>query len=102
MQAVIDGKASTRKPAPERPRPASRRVDLVIDIQERMCQSKGPTYERWAKIYNLRQMYSRSAASFKSHILVYLHYAPIPALLEIHILHSTHCMLVTLPKVFCV
>ncbi len=56
MQAVIDGKASTRKPAPERPRPASRRVDLVIDIQERMCQSKGPTYERWAKIYNLRQM----------------------------------------------
>ena len=33
-----------------------RRVDLIIDIQERMAQGKGPAYERWAKVYNLKQM----------------------------------------------
>ena len=26
------------------------------DIQERMAQGKGPAYERWAKVYNLKQM----------------------------------------------
>ena len=56
VQAVINGKAPTRKPSPERPRPALRRVDLIIDIQERMRQGKGPGYERWAKVYNLKQM----------------------------------------------
>lgn len=56
VQAVIDGKAPVRKPAPERPRPTSRRVDLIIDIQERMRQGKGSGYERWAKGYNLKQM----------------------------------------------
>ena len=33
-----------------------RRVNLIIDIQERMRSGKGPAYERWAKIYNLKQM----------------------------------------------
>ena len=33
-----------------------RRVNLIIDIQERMAQGKGPAYERWAKVYNLKQM----------------------------------------------
>lgn len=56
VQAVIDGKAPLRKAPKERPRPAPRRVDLVIDIQERMRQGKGPAYERWAKVYNLKQM----------------------------------------------
>lgn len=56
IQAVIDGTAPTRKRAPERLRPAPWRVDLVIDIQERMRQGKGPAYERWAKVYNLKQM----------------------------------------------
>ena len=57
VQAVIDGKAPTRKPTQqERPRPIPRRVDLIIDIQERMRQGKGPGYERWAKVYNLKQM----------------------------------------------
>ena len=56
VQSVIDGNAPVRKPAPERPRPAPRRVDLIIDIQERMRQGKGPGYEQWAKVYNLKQM----------------------------------------------
>ena len=57
VQAVIDGRAPVRKPAQARPRPAApRRVNLIIDIQQRMAQGKGPGYERWAKIYNLKQM----------------------------------------------
>ena len=56
IQAVIDGKAPTRKPAQERPRPAPQRVNLLIDIQEKMRQGKGPAYARWAKVYNLKQM----------------------------------------------
>ena len=55
VQAVIDGKAPTRT-APVRRAPAPRRVNLLIDIQERMRQGKGPAYERWAKVYNLKQM----------------------------------------------
>lgn len=55
VQAVIDGKAPTRT-APAWRSPAPRRVNLLIDIQERMRQGKGPAYERWAKVYNLKQM----------------------------------------------
>ena len=55
IRAVIAGK----RPAPElptEPPAASRRVNLIIDIQERMRSGKGPAYEWWAKIYNLKQM----------------------------------------------
>ena len=55
IHAVIDGKAPTRT-APVRRAPTPRRVNLLIDIQERMRQGKGPAYERWAKVYNLKQM----------------------------------------------
>ena len=55
IQAVIDGKAPTRT-APVRRAPTPRRVNLLIDIQGRMRQGKGPAYERWAKVYNLKQM----------------------------------------------
>ncbi len=56
IQAVIDGKAPTRQPKQARPRPKPQRVNLLIDIQEKMRQGKGPAYERWAKVYNLKQM----------------------------------------------
>ena len=56
VRAVIDGKAPVRAADPVRPRPALRRVNLLIDIQEKMRQGKGPAYERWAKVYNLKQM----------------------------------------------
>lgn len=56
IQGVIDGKAPTRSAPKGSPRPAPRRVNLVIDIQERMHVGKGPGYERWAKVYNLKQM----------------------------------------------
>ena len=55
IQAVIAGE----RPIPELPKDSPvppRRVNLIIDIQERMAQGKGPAYERWAKVYNLKQM----------------------------------------------
>ena len=29
-----------------------------VDIQEKLAAGKGPAYERWAKVYNLKQMAS--------------------------------------------
>lgn len=56
VRAILDGKAPAR-PAPQGGGPAPRqRINLVIDIQQRMAQGKGPGYERWAKVYNLKQM----------------------------------------------
>ena len=33
-----------------------RRVNLIVDIQERLRSGKGAAYARWAKVYNLKQM----------------------------------------------
>lgn len=55
IRAAIAGE----RPIPELPQdsPApARRVNLIIDIQERMAQGKGSAYERWAKVYNIKQM----------------------------------------------
>ena len=55
IRAAIAGE----RPIPELPQdsPAPARcVNLIIDIQERMAQGKGPAYERWAKVYNIKQM----------------------------------------------
>ena len=55
IRAVIAGE----RPIPELPKegpPPPRRVDLIIDIQNRLAQGKGPAYARWAKVYNLKQM----------------------------------------------
>lgn len=57
VRAILEGKA------PARPAPAGgigpvsrKKINLVIDIQQRMAQGKGPGYEHWAKLYNLKQM----------------------------------------------
>ena len=55
IRAVIAGK----RPLPEVGGPAPVapvRVNLIVDIQERLRSGKGPAYERWAKVYNLKQM----------------------------------------------
>lgn len=48
IEAVISGK----RKLPDKP---VSKVNLVIDIQSKL-QGKGPGYERWAKIFNLKQM----------------------------------------------
>jgi len=51
IEAVIGGRAdaASRSGSP-------RKVNLIIDIQSRMRAGKGPAYERWAKIFNLKLM----------------------------------------------
>ena len=56
VQAVLEGRAPARAGGGGDARPKARRFNLVIDIQQRMAQGKGPGYERWAKLYNLKQM----------------------------------------------
>ena len=58
IRAVIEqGAPHTPRPrrAGQRERPVAK-LGLVIDIQARMRQGKGPAYEQWAKIHNLKQM----------------------------------------------
>ena len=55
IRAVIAGE----RPIPEQPvsvSAAPRRVNLIVDIQERLRSGKGAAYARWAKVYNLKQM----------------------------------------------
>lgn len=51
IRAVIAG----RRSAPGLGTPPSR-VNLIVDIPERLRSGKGSAYERWAKLYNLKQM----------------------------------------------
>lgn len=51
IQAVIDGRA-----APSRHTGATHKLNLIVDIQSKMRAGKGPAYEKWATIYNLKQM----------------------------------------------
>ena len=55
IKTVIAGE----HPIPEQPvsvSAAPRRVNLIVDIQERLRSGKGAAYARWAKVYNLKQM----------------------------------------------
>jgi len=65
IQAIVEGlaplpagrgRAGQSLSAGASPQGTPRRVNLIIDIQERMKTGKGPAYERWAKIYNLKMM----------------------------------------------
>ena len=51
VQAVLEGRAPARSGGGGDARPRRKRFNLVIDIQQRMAQGKGPGYERWAKVY---------------------------------------------------
>ena len=55
IRAVIAGERPIPEILKDGPAPP-RRVNLIIDIQERMAQGKSPAYARWAKVYNLKQM----------------------------------------------
>ena len=55
IKAVIAGE----RPIPEQSVPVSAapcRVNLIVDIEERLRSGKGAAYARWAKVYNLKQM----------------------------------------------
>ena len=52
IQAIIEDRAAQSKCRAGTPH----KVNLIIDIQSRMRAGKGPAYERWAKVFNLKQM----------------------------------------------
>lgn len=52
IQAIIEGRAILPQ---GRGKPVLK-VNLIIDIQSRMRAGKGPAYERWAKVFNIKQM----------------------------------------------
>ena len=69
LRAIIAGtkKAPQRKP---RRSEQQKQIDLLVDIQTRMQQGKGPGYERWAKSFNLKQM-AETVLYLQEHDLLY-------------------------------
>ena len=55
IRAVIEGRAPLPSSRAAGPVKQGRKLNLIIDIQTRL-QGKGPAYERWAKVFNLKQM----------------------------------------------
>lgn len=56
LQAVLSGeKAHTPRKKIIRPTP-EKQVNLLVDIQAKLRAGKGVGYERWAKVFNLKQM----------------------------------------------
>ena len=47
--AAIEGKE-------KRPGRPERKISLAVDIQAKRAAGKGPGYERWAKVFNIKQM----------------------------------------------
>ena len=66
---IITGRA----PLPERQTApaAPRKVNLIIDIQEKMKQGKGVAYAKWATVYNLKQMAAALQYLQENNLLVY-------------------------------
>ena len=48
IMAAIEGGTGRRGP--------ERKISLAVDIQAKLAEGKGPGYERWAKVFNLKQM----------------------------------------------
>jgi len=69
IRAIIAGRA----PLPElrAASPAPRKVNLIIDIQEKMAQGKGAAYQRWATVYNLKQMAAALIYLQENNLLAY-------------------------------
>ena len=55
IRAIIEGRAPLPSSRATEPVKQGRKLNLIIDIQTRL-QGKGPAYERWAKVFNLKQM----------------------------------------------
>lgn len=56
IRDIIEGKrtlSSSRSTATQK---EPQKVNLLMDIQAKLLAGKGPGYERWAKVFNLKQM----------------------------------------------
>lgn len=68
IRDAITGKR-IHKPINKRPRYGDpNRVNLLVDIQAKLKAGKGPGYEQWAKVFNLKQL-ARTLAYLNEHSL---------------------------------
>lgn len=67
--AILAGRAPF--PAGRSRTGSSSGVNLIIDIQARLREGKGPGYERWAKVYNLKQMAAALQYLQENNLLAY-------------------------------
>lgn len=66
--AIRERIAGTRTVTPRRtsyPKPASK-VGMLVDIEAALRSGKGPGYERWAKVFNIKQL-SQAVLYLKEH-----------------------------------
>lgn len=56
IRAVIAGGKTHAPRKTKRPDKQPQGVNLLVDIQAKLQAGKGPGYERWAKVFNLKQM----------------------------------------------
>jgi len=56
IRQIIEGKKPLSTIRSNSVRYEPQRVNLLVDIQTKLQAGKGPGYERWAKVFNLKQM----------------------------------------------
>jgi hypothetical protein len=56
IQEVLEGKKPLPSSRSIQVQAVPQRVSLLVDIQSKLQAGKGPGYEHWAKIFNLKQM----------------------------------------------
>ena len=56
IRAIIEGKQPLPPSQSKAIQREPQRVNLLVDIQAKLLAGKGPGYERWAKVFNLKQM----------------------------------------------
>ena len=68
--AVLSGRREhTPRKAPVAVTPTAPKVNLLVDIQAKLQAGKGKGYERWAKVFNLKQM-AQTMAYLSEHDLL--------------------------------
>lgn len=55
IKAIISGKEPVKRKSTTTA-PPKKSINLLVDIQSKLAEGKGVGYERWAKIFNLKQM----------------------------------------------
>lgn len=56
IREVLEGKRSVPSSRSVKGQAGPQHISLLVDIQAKLQAGKGPGYERWAKIFNLKQM----------------------------------------------
>ena len=56
LKAVIAGEAEHHPRQKQKRIIPEQKFQMLVDIQAKLAEGKGPGYERWAKVFNLKQM----------------------------------------------